>query len=228
MTRPSFLMMNLGMAPTAQGQQVFQSIVPQFLGRSHTSAINVMDMQIFRGSAVLTREIVPLQSFLTVAAKLVIVLGFTDVFLTLGVFSKRLTNLLRPAFFSAVWAMLLRARRIGELSSALDARNDSAYSDSTLLFTQLTKMKNILLLSIDWLAVNAALLRRAGGLVKHRANNTLALLEAIAGLTMSSQCTRFTSLQVGRCLGHLCSAVGAIKDAVFPKFHSLNSTLLVL
>lgn len=220
--------MNLCMTATTQREQVLQSVVTQLPRCGYTSAINVMDMQIFCGSAVLTREIVPLQSFLTVAAKLVIVLGFTDVFLTLGVFSKRLTNLLRPAFFLAVWAMLLRARRIGELSSALDARNDSAYSDSTLLFTQLAKMKNILLLSIDWLAVNAALLRRAGGLVKHLANNTLALLKAIAGLTMSSQCARFTSLQVGRCLGHLCSAVGAIEDAVFSRFHSLNSTLSVL
>ena len=221
-------MMNLCMTATTQREQVLQSVVTQLPRCGHTSAINVMDMQIFCGSAVLTREIVPLQSFLTVAAKLVIVLGFTDVFLTLGVFTKRFTNLFRPAFFPAVWAMLLRARRIGELSSALDARNDSAYSDSTLLFTQLAKMKNILLLSIDWLAVNAALLRRAGGLVKHLANNTLALLEAIAGLTMSSQCARFTSLQVGRCLGCLRSAVGAIEDAVFSRFHSLNSILSVL
>lgn len=220
--------MNLCMTATTQREQVFQGVVTQLPRCGYTSAVNVMDVQIFRCSAMLTSEIVPLQSFLTVAAKLIIVLGFTDVFLTLGVFSKRLTNLFRPAFFPAVWAMLLRARRIDELSSALDARNHSAYSDSTLLFTQLAKMKNILLLSIDWPAVNAALLRRAGRLVKHLANNTLALLKTIAGLTMSSQCTRFTSLQVGRCLGYLRSAIGAIEDAVFPRFHSLNSTLLVL
>ena len=228
MTRPSLLMMNFGVAPTAQGQQVFQSVVPQFLGRSHTSTVNVMDVQIFRCSAVLAGEVVTFQSLLPVAPKVVVILGLTDVFVQPRILCKGFANPLRPTLLQALDAVLLWSRCVCEVSTALNALQGAAHCHRPLLLAKVPQVKHILLLPVGGSALWAALLRRAGGLVEHLANDALALLESVAGLTVGSQGARLASLEIGRCLGNLRSAVGTLKDAVLASLHNLNTTLSVL
>lgn len=228
MTRSSLLMMSLGVAPTAQRLQVLQSVVAQLSGRSHASTVNVVDVQILSGSTALAGEVVTLQSLLAVASKVVVVLGLSDVFIPLGVLGQRSQSLRDSAIFSASWAVLLWPRCVREVGTALNALKRAAYCHCPLLLTKAPQVKHVLVLPIGGTALWTALLRRAGGLVEHLTNDALAFLESVAGLTVGSQGTRLAPLQVGRRLRNLRSAVGALKDAVLPGFHSLNSTLSVL
>jgi hypothetical protein len=221
-------MMHSCVATPAQRQQVIQRIVPQLFRRGNASAVNVMDMQILNGAAVLTGEVVTLQSVLPVAAKVVVVFGFTDVFISLGILGKCFTGLFSATFFQTGKAVLLRTRAVGEIGITLNALERGTNRHSAFLFPQFTQMQHILFLPIRWPAIVATLLGRASGLVQHLADKALALLKAVASLPVSSQRTRFTSLQVGRCFGHLCPAIRAIENAVSPRFHNLNTTLLVL
>jgi hypothetical protein len=221
-------MMHSCVTTPAQRQQIVQRIVPQLFGSGHASAINVMDMQILSGAAVLTGEVVTLQGVLPVAAKTVIVFSFADIFIPLGIFGKRLANLLNAAFLQADKAVLLRPGAVDEIGTTLNALERGTNRHSAFLFPQFTQMQHILFLPIRWSATVAALLRRASGLVEHFADEALALLKAVASLPVSSQRTRLASLQVGRCLGHLRPAIRAIENAVSPRFHNLNTTLPVL
>ena len=216
------------MTTPAQRQQVIQRIVPQLFRRGNTSAINVMDVQILNGSAMLAGEIIAFQSLLPVASKSVVVFSFADIFIPLGIFGKRLANLLNAAFLQADKAVLLRPGAVNEIGITLNALERGTNRHSAFLFPQFTQMQHILFLPISWPATVAALLRRASGLVEHLADETLAILETMASLPVSSQSTRLASLQIGRCLRHLRPTVGAVQDAIFPRFHSLNTTLSVL
>lgn len=220
--------MNTRMAPPAQGEQVFQSVVPQLPGRSHASTINVVDMQILCGSAVLAREVVPFQSLLAVASKVVVVLGLLDVFISLGVLGQRSQSLGDSAIFNASWAVLLWPRCVREVSTTLNALKRAANCYCPILLAKAPEVKHILLLPVVGTALWATFLRRARGLVEHLANNALALLKPITGLSVGGQGAWFAPLQVGRCLGHLRSTIGAVQDPVLTPFHSLNTTLSVL
>ena len=212
----------------AQRQQIVQRIVPQLFRCGHASAIDVMDVQILNGSAMLAGEVVTLQGILPVAAKTVIVFSFADIFISLGILGKRFAGLLSAAFLQADKAVLLRPGAVAEIGTTLNALERGTNRHSAFLFPQFTQMQHILFLPIRWPATVAALLRRASGLVEHLADETLALLKAVASLPVSSQRTRLASLQVGRCLGHLRPAIRAIENAVSPRFHNLNTTLSVL
>lgn len=216
------------MTTPAQRQKIIQRIVPQLFRSGNTSAINVMDMQILSGAAVLTGEVVTVQGVLPVTAKAVVVFSFADVFISLGIFGERFASLLSAAFLQASKAVLLRTRAVDEIGITLNALERGTNRHSAFLFPQFTQMQHILFLPIRWPAIVAALLGRASGLVEHLADEALALLKAVASLPVSSQCTRLTSLQIGRCLGHLRPAIRAIENAVSPRFHNLNTTLSVL
>ena len=221
-------MMHSCVTTPAQRQQIVQRIVPQLFRCGHASAIDVMDVQILNGSAMLAGEVVTLQGILPVAAKTVIVFSFADIFISLGILGKRFAGLLSAAFLQADKAVLLRPGAVAEIGTTLNALERGTNRHSAFLFPQFTQMQHILFLPIRWPATVAALLRRASGLVEHLADETLALLKAVASLPVSSQRTRLASLQVGRCLGHLRPAIRAIENAVSPRFHNLNTTLSVL
>lgn len=221
-------MMHSCMTTPAQRQQIIQRIVPQLFRCGNASAINVMDMQILNGAAVLTCEVVTLQGVLPVAAKAVVVFSFADVFISLGILGKRFAGLLNAAFLQASNAVLLRPGAVGEIGITLNALERGTNRHSAFLFPQFAQMQHILFLPIRWPATVAALLGRASGLVEHLADEALALLKAVARLPVSSQRTRLASLQVGRCLRHLRPAIRAIENAVSPRFHNLNTTLSVL
>lgn len=216
------------MTTSAQRQQIVQRIVPQLFRCGNTSAINVMDMQILNGAAVLTSEVVTLQGVLPVAAEMVVVFSFADVFISLGILGERFANLLSAAFLQAGKAVLLRTGAVNEIGITLNALERGTNRHSAFLFPQFTQMQHILFLPIRWPATVAALLGGASGLVEHLADEALALLKAVASLPVSSQRTRLASPQVGRCLGHLRPAIRAIENAVSPRFHNLNTTLSVL
>lgn len=228
MTRPSLLMMNLGVASTAQGQQVVQSVVPQFLRRGHTGAINVVDVQIFRGPAVLAGEVVTLQGLLPVASKVVVILGLADVFIQLRILCKGFADLLVPTLFQASGAMLLRSSGVGEISATVNALDRAANRLGSILLPKLSQVKHILLLPVGGLASWTALLRRTSGLVEHLAYKALALFEAASCLPMSSQGARLAPLKCGCSLWHLRSTVGTGQDPVFPPLHSASPILSVL
>ena len=221
-------MMHSCMATPAQRQQVIQRIVPQLFRCGNTSAVNVMDVQIFSGTAMLASEVVTLQGVLPVTSKVVIVSRLADVFISIGILGKCFAGLLSAAFLQASKAVLLRPGAVGEIGITLNALERGTNRHSAFLFPQFTQMQHILFLPIRWPATVAALLRRASGLVEHLADEALALLKAVASLPVSSQRTRLASLQVGRCLGHLRPAIRAIENAVSPRFHNLNTTLSVL
>ena len=221
-------MMHSCMTTPAQRQQVIQRIVPQLFRCGNTSAVNVMDVQIFSGTAMLASEVVTLQGVLPVTSKVVIVSRLADVFISIGILGKCFAGLLSAAFLQASKAVLLRPGAVGEIGITLNALERGTNRHSAFLFPQFTQMQHILFLPIHWPAIVAALLGRASGLVEHLADEALALLKAVASLPVSSQRTRLASLQVGRCLGHLRPAIRAIENAVSPRFHNLNTTLSVL
>lgn len=221
-------MMHSCMTTPTQGQQIIQRIVPQLFRCGNASAINVVDMQILNGAAVLTSEVVTLQSILPVATKMVVVFSLADVFISLGILGKRFAGLLSAAFLQAGEAVFLRPGAVGEIGITLNTLERGTNRHSAFLFPQFTQMQHILFLPIRWPATVAALLGRASGLVEHLADETLALLKAVASLPVSSQRTRLASLQVGRCLGHLRPAIRAIENAVSSRLHNLNTTLSVL
>lgn len=216
------------MTTPAQRQKIIQRIVPQLFRSGNTSAVNVMDVQILNGSAMLASEVVTLQGVLPVTSKVVIVSRLADVFISIGILGKCFAGLLSAAFLQASKAVLLRPGAVDEIGITLKALERGTNRHSTFLFPQFTQMQHILFLPIRWPTTVAALLGRSSGLVKHLADEALALLKAVASLPVSSQRTRLASLQVGRCLGHLGPAIRAIENAVSPRFHNLNTTLSVL
>lgn len=228
MTLSLLPMVNLGVAPTAQGQQVLQGVVPQLLGCGHASPINVVDMQILRGSAVLAGEVVTFKGFLPVATKVVVVKRFAPVFLSLGILRQDLTCIQRSALLQASRAVLLWPRCVSEIGTALNALQRAAHCYCPFLLAKAPQVKRVLLPLVGRTAFGTTLLHRAGGLIRHRTDDALALLESAASLAVSSQSARLASLEIGRCLRNLCSAVGALKDAVLSPLHNLNPTLSVL
>jgi hypothetical protein len=224
----TLFLMNSSVAAPAKRKEILQRIVPQLFGRSDSSSVNVMNVQVFSNSASLAGEVVTLQRVLPVATKVVVVFSFADVFISLRAILKRLSVSSVSQCFSAALAASLRSRTVGKFNSAIFTLQHRTNSDSPFLFPQFTQMQHILFLPVRRAASVAALLGRASGLVEHLADQALEVLKAVASLPVSSQRTWLASLQVGRCLRHLRSAIGAIEDAVFPRFHNLNTTLSVL
>jgi hypothetical protein len=221
----TLFVMNSSVAAPAKRKEILQRIVPQLFGRSDSSSVNVMNVQVFSNSAPLASEFVTLQCALPVAAKVIVVKCFAPVLIPLRILGKRLADLLDTAFLQANKAVLLWTGAVDEIGITLNTLKRSANYYGPFLFPQFTQMQHILLLPVRRAASIAALLGRAGRLVEHLADKALALLKAVASLPVSSQGTRLASLQVRRCLWHLRSAIGAIEDAVFPRFHNLNYEL---
>jgi hypothetical protein len=217
--------MNSSVAAPAKRKEILQRIVPQLFRRSDSSSVNVMNVQVFSNSAPLASEVVTLQCALPVAAKVIVVKCFASVLIPLWIFGKRPAGLLSAAFFEANKAVLLWTGAVCEIGTTLNTLKRGANCYGAFLFPQFTQMQHILFLPVRWPANVAALLGRASGFVEHLADQALAILKAVASLPVSSQRTRLASLQVGRCLRHLRSAIGAIEDAVFPRFHNLNNEL---
>jgi len=221
----TLFLMNSSVAAPAKRKEILQRIVPQLFGRSDSSSVNVMNVQVFSNSAPLASEVVTLQRVLPVAAKVIVVKCFAPVLIPLRILGKRLADLLDTAFLQANKAVLLWAGAVDEIGITLNALKRGANYYGAFLFPQSTQMQHILFLPVRRATSVAALLGRACGLVQHLADQALAVLKAVASLPMSSQRTRLASLQVGRCLGHLRSAIGAIEDAVFSRLHNLNYKL---
>lgn len=221
----TLFLMDSSVTATAECLQVFQRIVAQMPWRGSASAVNVMDMKIFGDTAALTGEIVPFQCCLSVAPEVVVVFCFSDVLTSFRILLKCFACLFGAAFLQARLTVLLRSRAIGEIDSAVGALEDGSNWRGSFLFPQSAQMKNILLLAVNRTADITALLSRSRRFVEHFTNDAPALLESIAGLTVGRQCTRLTSLEIWRSLRHLRSALGAVKDAVLPRFHSLNYEL---
>jgi hypothetical protein len=221
----TLFVMNSSVTAPAKREEILQRIVPQLFGRSDSSSVNVMNVQVFSNSAPLAGEVVTLQCALPVATKVVVVKCFAPVFISLRILGKRLAALLNTAFLEASKAVLLWTGTVDEIGITLNALKRGANYYGAFLFPQSTQMQHILFLPVRWPANVAALLGRASGLVEHLADQALAVLKAVASLPVSSQRTWLASLQVGRCLRHLRSAIGAIEDAVPPRFHNLNYEL---
>jgi hypothetical protein len=221
----TLFVMNSSVTAPAKREEIIQRIVTQLFGRSDSSSVNVMNVQVFSNSAPLASEVVTLQRVLSVAAKVIVVKCFAPVLIPLRILGKRPANLLDTAFLQASKAVLLWTRTVDEIGITLNTLKRGANYYGAFLFPQFTQMQHILFLPVRRATSVAALLGRASGLVEHLADKALAILKAVTGLPVSSQRTRFASLQVGRCLGHLRSAIGAIEDAVFPRFHNLNYEL---
>jgi len=221
----TLFLMNSSVAAPAKRKEILQRIVPQLFRRSDSSFVNVMNVQVFSNSAPLAGEVVTLQRVLPVAAKVIVVFSFADVFISIGVLGKRLAGLLSAAFFHASKAVLLRTGTVDEIGITLNALKRGANCYGAFLFPQFTQMQHILFLPARRPASVATLLGRASGLVQHLADEALTLLKAVASLPVSSQRTGLASPQVGRCLWYLRAAIGAIEDAVFPRFHNLNYEL---
>jgi hypothetical protein len=221
----TLFVMNSSVATPAKRKEILQRIVPQLFGRSDSSSVNVMNVQVFSNSAPLASEFVTLQRVLPVAAKVVVVKCFAPVLIPLRILGERFANLLDTAFLQAIKAVLLWTGAVDEIGITLNTLKRGAHWYGAFLFPQFTQMQHILFLPVRRATSVAALLGRASGLVEHLADKALAILKAVASLPVSSQRTRFASLQVGRCLRHLRSAIGAIEDAVFPRFHNLNNEL---
>ncbi len=219
-----FLMDSSVTAPTKR-EEIIQRIVAKFLRRSHSSAVNMVDVEILGGTTALAGEVIALQCRSSVTPEVVIVLSFSDVLTSIRVLLKRFACLFGAAFLHARLTVLLRPRTVGEISAAIGALQNGANSDSTLLFSQLAKVKNILLLPINGAAGFAALLSRSGGLVEHFTHDALALFETIPGLAMGCQGARLAPLKIRGSLRHLSAAIRTIKDSVFPRFHSLSYEL---
>ncbi len=228
MTIAPFLVVNSGMAPSAECEQVFQRVVPQFFGHSYTCAINVVDMQILLGSAVLTSEIIPFQCLPSIAAKVVVVPSFSDVLISLRVLGQRSQSLRDSAIFNASWTVLLGTRRVGELISTFSALQRGANGNGALLLAKATEVLNVLLLPVRRSTAGTALLHRAGRLVEHLTDDALALLEAATSLSMGRQCAWLAPFQCGSRLGHLHTTVGTGQDPVLASLHSMNQALSVL
>jgi hypothetical protein len=221
----TLFLMNSSVTTPAKRKEILQRIVPQLFGRSDSSSVNVMDMKILSRAAPLASEVVTLQGVLPVATKVVVVFSFADVFISLGVLGKRFAGLLSAAFFQASKAVLLWTGAVDEIGITLNTLKRGANWYGAFLFPQFTQMQHILFLPVRRATSVAALLGRASGLVEHLADKALAVLKTVASLPMSSQRTGLTSPQVGRCLWYLRPAIGAIEDAVFPRFHNLNNEL---
>ena len=221
----TLFVMNSSVTTPAKRKEILQRIVPQLFGRSDSSSVNVMNVQVFSNSAPLASEVVTLQCALPVAAKVIVVFSFADVFISLGVLGKRLADLLNTAFLQANKTVLLRTGTVDEIGITLNTLKRGANCYGAFLFPQFTQMQHILFLPVRRAASIAALLGRAGRLVEHLADEALTLLKAVASLPVSSQRTGLASPQVGRCLWYLRPAIGAIEDAVFPRFHNLNYEL---
>jgi hypothetical protein len=221
----TFFLMNSSVAAPAKRKEILQCIVPQLFGRSDSSSVNVMNVQVFSNSAPLASEVVTLQRVLPVAAKVIVVKCFAPVFIPLRILGKRPANLLDTAFLQANKAVLLRTGTVNEIGITLNALERGANYYGAFLFPQFTQMQHILFLPVRRATSVAALLGRAGRFVEHLADKALAVLKAVASLPVSSQRTWLASLQIGRCLRHLRAAIGAIEDAVFPRFHNLNNEL---
>ena len=211
-------------APTKR-EEIIQRIVAKFLRRSHSSAVNMVDVEILGGTTALAGEIVPLQCRSSVTSKVVIVLSFSDVLTSIRVFFKCFACLFGAAFLHARLTVLLRSRTVDEIGAALNALKRCTNSYGTFLLSQLAKVKNILLLPINGAAGFAALLSRSGGLVEHFTHDALALFETIPGLAMGRQGARLAPLKIRGSLRHLSAAIRTIKDSVFPRFHSLSYEL---
>jgi hypothetical protein len=221
----TLFVMNSSVTAPAKREEILQRIVPQLFGRSDSSSVNVMNVQVFSNSAPLASEVVTLQCALPVAAKVIVVFSFADVFISLGVLGKRLADLLNTAFLQASKAVLLRTGTVDEIGITLNTLKRGANCYGAFLFPQFTQMQHILFLPVRRAATVAALLGRASGFVEHLADQALAVLKAVASLPVSSQRTGLASPQVGRCLWYLRPAIGAIEDAVLPRFHNLNNEL---
>jgi hypothetical protein len=221
----TLFLVNSSVTAPAKRKEILQRIVPQLFGRSDSSSVNVMNVQVFSNSALLASEVVTLQRVLPVAAKVVVVKCFASVLIPLRIFGKRPAGLLSAAFFEANKAVLLWTGAVCEIGTTLNTLKRGANCYGAFLFPQFTQMQHILFLPVRRATSVAALLGRASGLVEHLADKALAILKAVASLPVSSQRTRFASLQVGRCLWYLRPAIGAIEDAVFPRFHNLNNEL---
>lgn len=228
MTSFSLLIVDLSVASAAQGQQVFQCVIPQLLWSRCARAVNVVDVKIFGCSTVLASEVVAFQSLLPVASKVIVVACFAKVLRKSWVVCKRFPDLLVTSLLGAVLAVLLGTRAVDKIGTTICALDRAADLHGSPLGAEALQVQDVLLLPVGGTALGAALLHRASGLVKHLANDALAFLESTAGLTVSGQGARLASLEIGRRLGNLRSAVGALKDAVLPPLHNLNTTLSVL
>jgi hypothetical protein len=141
------------------------------------------------------------------------------------ILGKRFTHLFGSALFSAGSAVLLWPCCVDEIGTAIGALKCAAYHHSAVLDSEASQVEDVLLLPVNRATSRAALLSRACGLVKHLTDKALTLLESASGLAVGSQGAWLASLQVGRCLGHLCPAIGAIEDPVFPTLHNLRLML---
>jgi hypothetical protein len=224
----TFFVVNLGMTAPAEGLQVLQRIVPQLFGGGHSSSINVMDMQILGGTTPLASEVVALQGRLPIASEVVVIPSPFGVFLSLRVLLKSFARLLSTPLLETGAAVLLRARRVREASTALNAVGRGADWCRSLFLPEFTKVQDVLLLPVRRAAGFTALLGGACGLVEHGADYALTLLKAAARLTVGGQGAGLAPLEAGRCLGNLGSAVWAIEDAVFAWFHNLSDELSLL
>ena len=221
----TLFLMNRSVTAPAKRLQIFQCVVPQFFGRGYSSPVNMVDVEILGCATALTGEVVTLQCALPVAAKMIVVKCLAPVLIPFRILGKRSPYLFGAAFLQARLTVLLRSRAVGEIDSAVGALEDGSSRCGSFLFPQSAQMKNILLLAVNRTADITALLSRSRRFVEHFTDDAPALLESIAGLTVGRQCTRLTSLEIWRSLGHLRSAIGAVKDAVLPRFHSLNYEL---
>lgn len=209
-------MMNLRMTPTAQRQQVFQSVVSGFLGRGHAIAVDVVNVQIILAAAVLACVLVALQSGFAVAAEEGIVLGLlAHGLVVLWIRSQPFVNAAHVEFALAFRAAVLNARSKHKVIAAVGALLNGAFqrAASSKGFG-LSCRFGLCLLELSR-ASCAGLLRCACGRIGHAANDTLPVNEPNAGLPVSFQSAGLAAPHVGGSLVNDCAAVWTSQCSVF-------------
>jgi len=217
------------MTPTAQRQQVFQSIVSGFLGRCYSVAVNVVNLQIIFASAVLACVLVALQSSFSIATKESLVLCFFACsFVVLWVCSKPLVNTAHVEFALTFGAPVLNAGSKYKVISAVGALLNRAFQRSaSSKGLSLSRRFSLRFFKLSR-AAGAGLLRCASGCVGHAANNTLPANKPNASLPVCPQSAWLAAPHIGGSFVNCRATIGATKSSVFGHCASRNKNARIL
>lgn len=212
----TFLLMNCGVAGSANREQVFQRIVTQLFGRCHATAINVMNVQIIPCAAALAGMVVALKSQLAVAAEHVNVLRLYAVVAYLVEIAKcPISRSLCAFYLLAVRTVDLWAGRVNKIFSAASAKQNRPNGHGPFRFSVPTQTLGVVFSPVFRRTRSAYFLSGCSGLVGHSAHNTSPFTPAMPSLPVSLERTGLAPLEIWRSFINRCAAIWAGKHSVF-------------
>lgn len=216
--------MNGRMASPAKRLQVAQRIVAGVSGAapSAPTAVPMMDSKVIIGSAALTPEPISLQSLLSIAAKVVVVLGLSDIAVVafLRCVCHRATQYFRALYRDARRTARLRSLVVNVISTAIGAlvcRSDNTRAGLSAAFL---KLFNVVSGADNWTTRSTYLLNRAGRFINSRAFVAVTIAHPVMRLPMRCQSTRITPLSVWRIPDHSITATRANYGSVSSWCHT--------